>query len=179
MGRFDRDNGEPWIPQRGIRQDMQKGYDTAQVCLNGHTTNDSTVRFSEFNKNFCKDCGAATITQCPHCNVAIRGRYHGAMAVAAYQAPAFCQECGKPFPCTESRMEAAMDLAGQLGLDIPERVMLEESIDEIVRDTPKATAEAVRFRSIVDKAGPWALDAFKNILVSIAADGVKHIIWPK
>jgi hypothetical protein len=94
------------------------------------------------------------------------------------QIPSFCEKCGKPFPWTESRLEAAKDLANQLELDIPERTLLEKSIEEIVRDTPRAPAEAVRFKRIVEGARPWALGAFKEILFGVVGEGVKKMIWP-
>jgi hypothetical protein len=91
----------------------------------------------------------------------------------AMTVPVFCEKCGKPFPWTESRLEAARDLAGQLDLDIPERTLLEK----IVRDTPRAPVEAVRFKSIVEKAKPWALGAFKEILFGVVGEGMKQMIW--
>jgi hypothetical protein len=92
--------------------------------------------------------------------------------------PAFCEACGYPYPWTESRLEAAKDLAGQLDLDIPERTLLDKTIEEIVRDTPRAPAEAMRFKTIVEQAKPWALDAFREILFHVASEPVKRLIWP-
>jgi hypothetical protein len=92
--------------------------------------------------------------------------------------PAFCEKCGVAYPWTQSRIEAAKSLVDQLELDIPERTLLEASIDEIVRDTPKASAEAVRFRSISERAKPWALEAFKQVLADMVSTAVKRLIWP-
>jgi len=100
------------------------------------------------------------------------------MAVRPYEPPAFCHTCGKAYPWTESRLEAARDLANQLGFDIPERTLLEKSIEELVRDTPRAPAEAVRFKTMVEKAQPWALGAFKEILYGVVGESVKRMIWP-
>src|SRR5262249_39573648 len=120
-----------------------------------------------------------------HCRVnlperqRIRGRLRGSMSTRAYEPPSFCHECGKAYAWTESRLEAARDLADQLNLDVPERTLLDKRIEEIVRDTPRAPAEAVRFRKIVDKAAPWAMDAFNKILIGIISEPVKKLIWPQ
>jgi hypothetical protein len=92
--------------------------------------------------------------------------------------PAFCEKCGKPYPWTETRLDAAGDLADQLGLDIPNRELLEKSIEELVRDTPRAPAEAIRFKGIVQKAQEWGLPAFKEILFGVVSEAAKRIIWP-
>jgi hypothetical protein len=156
-------------------------YDVAQICLNGHIINQSSRTLPDSNKKRCSDCGAPTIVQCQHCNQPIRG-YHWMPGVVGFgsleRPPAFCQYCDDPFPWTETRLEAARDLANQLGLDIPERTLLEKSIGELVRDTPGAPAEAVRFKGIIDRAQPWALGAFKEILIGIVSESVKKIVWP-
>ena len=158
-------------------------YDTAQICRNGHLIN-STIRLSpQRSKQFCDQCGIDTISNCDHCKAAIRGafyyfRLNQPMASTTTPIPAFCEKCGKPFPWTESRWEAALDLADQLALDIPERTLLEKSIEELIRDTPKAPAEAMRFKNIVERAAPWAMDAFNRILISVLSEPVKRLIWP-
>ena len=157
---------------------QSEGYDSAEVCLNGHCTNSSAVDFPLHSKKHCDRCGAETIKQCQHCRNRIRGYLRGSMAVRPYEPPAFCHTCGKAYPWTESRLEAARDLANQLGFDIPERTLLEKSIEELVRDTPRAPAEAVRFKTMVEKAQPWALGAFKEILYGVVGESVKRMIWP-
>jgi len=156
-------------------------FDVAQICLNGHIINNSSMTFPSSNKKRCPDCGSETITKCLACNQDIRG-YHFVPGVIGFggleKAPGFCEHCGKPYPWTESRLEAARDLAGQLDLDIPERTLLEKSIEEIVRDTPRAPAEAVRFKGVVEKAKPWALAAFREVLISVVSEPVKKMIWP-
>lgn len=158
-------------------------YDTAQICRNGHLTNGAMSLFPSRSKQFCDQCGIDTISNCGQCRATIRGAYiyfrlGRPVTNGLNQIPSFCEKCGKPFPWTESRLEAAKDLANQLELDIPERTLLEKSIEEIVRDTPRAPAEAVRFKRIVEGARPWALGAFKEILFGVVGEGVKKMIWP-
>jgi hypothetical protein len=156
------------------------GYDIAQVCLNGHVANSSTQRFPEFSKKYCKHCGAATISTCDSCNTPIQGEYHvsGVVGVSDYAPPAHCHACGTPFPWTQARIQAAKDLADELGLDVPERVLIDKSIEELLGNTPRAPAEAVRFKRIVEAAAPWSLEAFKQIMYSVLGERVKTLIWP-
>jgi hypothetical protein len=158
-------------------------YDTAQICRNGHIINALRKLAPQSSRAYCDRCGAEAIANCPQCAGEIRGQsffYVGSRPRmrAAMSAPAFCEKCGKPYPWIEARLQAARDLAGQLDLDIPERTLLENSIEEIVRDTPRAPTEAVRFKSIAEKAKPWALGAFKEILFGVVGEGVKKMIWP-
>jgi len=76
-------------------------YDTQQVCLNGHQITDNYHRHPEFRATHCKECGAATIHQCPACHKEIKGDYHvdGAFVIASSAAvPTHCESCGAAFP---------------------------------------------------------------------------------
>jgi hypothetical protein len=85
-------------------------YDTAQICLNGHLINPWAVSSPERNQNFCGECGIKTITDCPHCKEAIRGRYHSRVfTLTAFYPPKFCYHCGQPYPWTEAAIEAAKE----------------------------------------------------------------------
>ena len=156
-------------------------YGVAQICINGHLIKSGVAPSPE--KDFCKKCGAETITSCGACGAFIRGglrhvRNGEEYVDALSRIPAFCEKCGQPYPWTESRIDAARDLADQLELDIPDRTLLEKSIEELIRDTPKAPAEAIRFKTIVGKAQPWVLGAFREILFSSISDAVRKLIWP-
>jgi hypothetical protein len=158
-------------------------YDVAQICLNGHVTNGARNTIPHRNLEYCDKCGAKIIAACPGCSSPLRGafihyRYGKQYTDAIRRVPAFCEKCGQSFPWTQSRIEAARNLADGLELDVPERSLLEASIDEIIRDTPKAPAEAVRFKALVERAKPFALEAFKQVLGAVVSEGVKKIIWP-
>ena len=100
-------------------------YDVAQICLNGHVTNDGIQQFPQGNKKFCPKCGEATTIACPNCGHPIRGDYISDLVVVMghhYRAPAYCENCGKPYPWTERTKTAAEQLAKQLpGLSDAER----------------------------------------------------------
>jgi len=158
-------------------------YDVAQICLNGHVVNDSVRRFPEFNKKFCEKCGARTIVECPNCRASIQGYYHvpGVIGVGSQEpAPAFCYECGNPYPWTETQIQAAKELALELeDLGLDDRKMLAKSIDDIVKDSPRTTLGATRFKKIMAKVGKEGAAAFKEILIGVVSEGAKKMIWGK
>lgn len=155
-------------------------YDVAQVCLNGHVINDSFKSFPAQNQKFCGKCGAPTITDCEHCKSFIRGSYSAPGIFNSRYDAGFCHNCGEPYPWTESRLKAARELA-QEGekLSKDEREQLTKSFDELVRDTPSTGLSAMRFKKIIAKVGGPSAEAFKTILVDIATETAKRLLWPK
>ena len=158
---------------------IENKYDVAQICINGHVINPSYSSFPQFNQKFCDTCGAPTIINCGYCNTTIRGRYHGHITIAEFKPPSFCHECGKPYPWTESKLKAAKELSDEFeNLTPEERETLKKSLDDIVRDTPQTPVASTRFKKIVAKAGKVAADGLRDILVDIASEAAKKIIWP-
>ena len=157
---------------------MEEEYDVAQICVNGHEINSSSVKYPQYNKKFCDKCGAETITKCRQCGENIKGYYHSFVSLAPYRIPSFCDNCGKSYPWTKSKIIAAQELAKEVeGLSKEERLILEKSIDDIVKDTPNGSVAALRFKKIMVKVGKNAADMFKDILVSIASEAAKKAIW--
>ena len=174
-------------------------YDTAQICINGHVINWMSISKPENNRSFCHQCGEPTITNCKYCNAIIRGYYHEGRltheeadkrVLEALNPPpktildytalrSFCSECGKPYPWTEAKLKAAREFSEmQEGLSAEEREMLKKSLDDIVRDTPQTTVAATRFKRLTAKAGKVAAEGFRDILVDIASETAKKLIWP-
>ena len=157
-------------------------YDVAQICLNGHIVNDSFQEHPQHNKAFCDKCGEKTITQCPECKSSINGYYNvegvcGGGSVEA--APSFCRNCGKPFPWTESKLKAAHELSQEIdNISDVERKMLAESIDDLVKDTPRTPLAVTRFKKIIAKAGSTIGGSIRDILVDIASETAKKALWP-
>jgi hypothetical protein len=156
-------------------------YDAAQICLNGHVINHCVKKQPESNKEFCDKCGAATITNCQNCNTEIQGHYHSKEFFAiTYAAPAFCPKCGEPYPWTEAKIRAAQDLAKELdNISDEEQELLALSIDEIITDTPRTTVAATRLKKILLKVGKPIADAFRDILVDVASETAKKVLWPQ
>ncbi len=160
---------------------VQEGYDTAQVCPNGHVANSMAATYPDSNQEFCEKCGEATITACPRCNSTIRGHNHvpGVFGLCEYHPPAYCHSCGKGFPWTERAMQAAIEMAVESGdLDATEQQQFSESVQEVARDTPKAQVAGSRIRRLLGKMGHATASAIRDILVDIASESVKKMIWP-
>lgn len=156
---------------------MEEEFDIAQICLNGHVINSSVKDFSQFCKKFCDKCSARTITECQECKAEIQGRYKNSISISPFLSPKYCSNCGKPFPWTLSKIEAAHELAMESALSNEEKEILNKSIDEIVKETPKTELEATKFKKIMLKLEKEAAEIFKSILVRIASKTAKKIIW--
>ncbi|MGC2424493.1 MAG: DUF2321 domain-containing protein [Nitrospirota bacterium] len=155
-----------------------EGYDIAQICLDGHIINDATQSFPEINKKFCNKCGEETIDSCPSCKNPIQGRYHGGGS-EEYIPPSYCHNCGAAFPWIESKIKAAIELSIEDGnLNEEESKNLEESINNIVKDTPRTQVAASRFKKIMTKIGTSTAEGIKTIIVDIVSETAKKIIWP-
>lgn len=157
-------------------------YDVAQICLNGHVVNSCFDRRPQHNKAHCDRCGEKTITQCPGCKTTINGAYilnSGSVMSGLGTAPAFCRNCGRPFPWTESKLKAAQELSQEIeGISNDEKKILMESIDDLVRDNPRTTLAATRFKKIVAKAGGAIGGSIRDILVDIVSETAKKALWP-
>ena len=157
-----------------------EGFDIAQICLNGHVVNDSTIHYPDHNKDFCDKCGAKTITHCPHCNDPIRGRYYMKFVYDAspFRAPAYCHNCGAPYPWTEAKLNAAKELAEELErLTEEERKILAQSIDDLVKESPKTELAATRVKKLLAKAGKEGARLMLEILKEVASETAKKVLW--
>ncbi|KYP79598.1 DUF2321 domain-containing protein [Ferroacidibacillus organovorans] len=154
-------------------------FDVAQVCLNGHPTNSTMIESPEFNKSFCPVCGAKTINACSACNHAIQGEYkvEGVVDLSyVYDPTAFCQSCGEPFPWTSRRIKAAIDLA-ESELEEADKEVFEQNVGELVTDSPQTKVAAARIKKILTKVGTTFGESIRDILVDVASETAKKIIW--
>lgn len=157
------------------------GYDTAQICLNGHIANARWITRPRHNQDFCMKCGEKTITKCVNCAAPIRGYYHvpGVFGPDPRVAPAYCHNCGKPYPWTEAALMAARDLSDDLDeLSNEDKGKLKGTLDDLVKDSPQTAVAAERFKRLLAKAGKSAPEAFRQILVDVVSETAKKIIFP-
>jgi hypothetical protein len=159
-------------------------YDVALICLNGHIINSIAKSEPQQNEKFCTTCGESTIAQCPDCESEIRGQYciddwlEFGDNSSYFERPSFCSNCGKPFPWTSSRIQAAQEYALELdGLTEEERKLLKKSIPDLVKDSPQTIVAVSRFKKIVSKLGSTTSSVFKDILIDVLKDGVKKSLW--
>ncbi len=159
---------------------IHEGYDTAQICPNGHVTNKMAASSPEFCQPFCAKCGEATITSCPSCKASIRGIYHspGVIGFFNYSRPAFCFKCGSPFPWTERKQLAAIELFIEETMNETDRAEFRESVAQIARDTPQAQLASRRINRLLGKIGKETASAIRDILVDIASEAVKKLLMP-
>jgi hypothetical protein len=162
---------------------MRSKFDTAQICLNGHVITDRYSKASDKRQVFCDKCGQPTITACTTCYTAIKGDYNGPGVVklgSTYTVPAFCHGCGEPFPWTWTAMTAAKELVNDLdNLSDTEKSAIKSSIDDMVRNTPRTTLAATRFKNLIAKAGDEAEKSLQTILTGIIPETAENIVWPK
>jgi len=154
-------------------------YDVAQICLNGHLITDLAHDYPHHRRNFCAKCGQPTIMQCPECNFGIPGYYHvsGFIGGDDFSMPSYCHNCGKPFPWTTRKIDAAIKLAIEDGKLTDDEVRLfSESIQEIAQDTPETELAATRLKKLILKLSQSAGQAIHRIIVEIASESIKKII---
>ncbi len=152
-------------------------YDVAQFCLNGHIINDRCEFSPERCEDYCTKCGEKTIKGCPSCECLIRG-LHSSVIVGHIPLPRFCRNCGKPYPWTTRKLEAAKAYTLDLqSLTAEERMQLAVSLDDLIKDTPMAQVSASRFKRLAAKAGGEAPGFFRDMLVDLVSETVKKAIW--
>ena len=160
---------------------MYEGYDTAQICMNGHVVTSSAATSPEFRKKFCDKCGEPTTMTCAECNASIQGYYHvpGVFGFGDYDPPHYCHSCGKPFPWTTRALEAAAQLASEDGsLTDDEAAQFEDDLKQIIRESPRAKASANRVQRLLQKMTTVTASAIRDIIVDIASESVKKMILP-
>ena len=167
---------------------MNDYYDTAKICINGHDITDSLQMDPQIDQNFCDKCGGSLITKCPNCNANIRGKKHikdvtsitNGRVFPLTKPDQFCYQCGKPYPWLESKIKAARELAHRIkNISEKDINILADSIDDIVVDTPKTQVSALKFKEILSKTGEGVINAFRDLLIDVASETAKKIIWPK
>lgn len=164
--------------RHGIRLRRPVGHDIAEICNNGHLITQFAQTEPQNRKKFCDKCGAATIKHCPKCTHTIQGFYsHPTNSHSLREPPAFCHNCGAAYPWTEQRLAAAKELVEESGLSREENVQFQESLNDLVRQTPQTPLAVSRFKKLMTKAGPAAANGVRDILVDVVSEVIKKQIW--
>lgn len=148
----------------------------AQICCNGHVVSSSKKDIEKF----CSQCGSATISECQNCNASIRGREYepGVIAVYPYTVPAYCYNCGAPYPWTKAKFEAMKELIEfDSELSAEEKSYMSDNLEDLTVDTPKTKVVATKFNIFLRKVGSVTASAIRDILVDIASETAKKIIF--
>lgn len=154
-------------------------FDVAQICLNGHVVNDSSGTYPDRNETFCARCGAKTITACPKCKSDLRGFHHiRGVSHSDYDRPAFCSHCGSALPWTASALKAARELTDVLdGLKDEDREELKKSLNDLMKDTPRARVAETMFKQVMKRSGKEAVDAMRSVLTDVLSESVRKAIF--
>ena len=152
-------------------------YATAAVCLRGHVATADVETHGARLSKFCSTCGSEVITACPSCNAQIQGFYipPGVPGVGGIfkSLPSFCFQCGKPFPWTVEKLEAARSLADDLeGLSADDRAKLKTAIEDVAGGGPKAEAGAARVKD-AGKATTAVGKALWQLTIDVASEAAK------
>lgn len=154
-------------------------YDTAQICLNGHITNGSYNEYPEYNKYYCSKCGEKTITRCPKCKNYIQGDHYERF-YQIYNPPSYCHCCGEPFPWTIEKLVSTNELLALEGtLSQEELDYFKQNLNSVLVDTPKTKLVATKLKLAINKTSSVVTSALRDILVDIASEAAKKIIFPE
>lgn len=157
-------------------------YHTAQICKNGHIINHRADTEPLRNKPYCSSCGSETLISCPSCNAKILGDYEveGFGFPLSYDiAPAFCHNCGKPYPWTESALLAAAGLIYEeenIPDDLKDRTV--ETLTDVIVETPKTTLAATRLKKCLASAGKFTADGIRQFVIDFGCEFAKKMLEP-
>lgn len=152
--------------------------DTALICLGGHIINDSIKDQPQLNKKHCPQDGKPTISECLECHQSIAGEIHYSNIIGAhdFKLPAFCIECGKPYPWTTAKQDAAKELAKELQLSMEDQNTLETSISQISKNDPQAQVGATKIKRIMQSVKSTTGDILHKLIVDISSETAKKIL---
>jgi hypothetical protein len=160
---------------------MKEGFDTAQICLNGHLINRCAVLIPIDNKKFCQKCGVKTITACPKCNEYIKGEYHYPNQTKPdlhYVIPKCCDNCGNPYPWTETMIKCASELIGFSDkIEPSELIDFSSNISDLILETARVPIAQLKIKKYLEKAGPVLSENIHQILSESISDKIKEFIW--
>jgi hypothetical protein len=160
------------------RDHRGNGYDTAQVCPNGHVATSHFHDHPGERQDFCQRCGEKTLHACPKCDTEIRGQMFDTYGFFD-SPPAFCIGCGAPFPWTQTHLETARTLIEEAEHLAPEdRTKLQAALPDLIADTPKTPLAIERFKRLSLKAGAGVGGALRDVLVDVVSESVRKVIWP-
>jgi len=156
-------------------------YNAARICLNGHVISRRVKDTSSTGDKFCQLCGAETICRCLKCGEIIRGKYEMDKLLDLRPddspAPAYCYNCGSPYPWTEDALESTrMVIDEENRLSTDEKENLKKSLPDIISETPRTSLAVLRFKKAMGHVGKFTQDAFSKFAVSTACEAAKIML---
>jgi len=84
-----------------------------------------------------------------------------------------------PYPWTKLKLQAAHELAQEIeNISDEDRIILQQSIDELVKDTPLSPLAITRFKKIMLKVGQTTAEVFREILIDVLSEAAKKELFP-
>lgn len=144
-------------------------YNCAYICENGHAVHTTSNPCLD---KFCSACGSAVICECPSCHSMIRGHRRGVSGY--YKVPAYCYDCGNPYPWTQMALQSAIDLLAEDD-EIPaaDREKLVEVLPDVIVETPKSNLAAVRLRKAIKTCTGIVGEALRQLVIDFGCELVK------
>lgn len=168
-------------------QESRTLYEDAAICKSGHVLSSTLTSQPQTISRFCATCASEIISQCAACDTKIQGsRYFEKTGQIladlngtyrpykahkypndTYKLPAYCHNCGHPYPWTETtikELEEIIDMADELNDD--ERTILKEKFPLLLVDQPGNSAASLKISQLLKKAKDPTLHALKSALAS-------------
>jgi hypothetical protein len=118
----------------------------------------------EYNASFCSECGERAVSQC-ECGTPKRGEHK---LGRGFKFPLYCHGCGKPYEWTKRRKDALTTFIGELAeIDQDEKRILQESVSDVIAETPRTEIAVSRFSRTLKKLGTESARVFKDLLVKV------------
>jgi len=162
-------------------------HDIAQICKNGHVITTCYSDKPAEHKNFCPSCGDATIIKCPSCEATIVGSFyktfinrtsgnellgiephttlHKTFMNDIFIVPAYCHNCGEPYPWTSKFLKAADEMVDMFDdLTSEQKQTLKSTFPDLIIERPESQLAALRASKIINGLQEFGKDILVNLL---------------
>jgi hypothetical protein len=147
-----------------------------KICTNGHVLIDSDPLSRD---TFCEKCGSKMLINCPNCRTSIYTfNFDGIIFLGTpnYDRPSYCKSCGKPYPWTQSALEAtALILQEDKELSEQDRKNLGESLPDLISETPKTQLALIRLKKVLPVVGHFTAEALRQFVIDFGCDLAKSL----
>lgn len=149
----------------------------AKICHNGHVLVD---RSALVGKEYCEKCGQLMISACPNCHSTIKTWHYDASYIGRtpkYEKPLYCKRCGIPYPWTKTALETTASLIQEDNqLSDLEKNAIENSLPDIVTETPKTKTATIRIKKALCTAGDFTTDALRQFVIDFGCELAKSFL---
>lgn len=155
---------------------MSGYFKNATICLNGHIASSGEANY----RNFCKECGEATVSKCDNCDSFIQGYYYvpGFLRKIDYELPYYCHNCGSKYPWTRKLLENAVELVS-LDDELPDehKKIIKNAIPDLIIESSTTPAAQAKYKKYVSNAASYVQEGLRNLLIDVVSETVKKSIF--